>query len=279
MELIFEIFIHDEQCEQCKAVLTFMTAVIGTVKSNEVKLVVHKINNDPTRLSKYNIDYNLLPVIVLPSGCKISGPLTHDMMGTLACSIISKSKVPVQSVEKFELNKKEAPLLINLASAVIEYQSVYTFRREKSYTFIIKESTKDVPIKRYESLAEDTNLFIMTNFEANPSPKLYEFGLKPNVYLGHIIRDNITIAANLIVWRNRANHITYFRVKRDSDGNYEGTCSSLLGDGKKMIKNFYKPLFLTSSTVNVDGNKGESQNRIVANVKEISTEIDTLIGK
>ncbi|MHA1399407.1 MAG: hypothetical protein ACTSQE_03535 [Candidatus Heimdallarchaeaceae archaeon] len=256
-----------------------MSAVINSVKSNDVKLIVHQANKGTKSMAKYNINPKQLPVIVLPSGCKIGGSPSHDLIGTLACSLISNSKVPVQSVEKFELDKKEGPLLIELTSAIVEYQAAYTLRRERSYTFIIRESTKDVPIKRYEKLSEDTTLFLMTNFESSPSPKLYEFGLKNNVFLGHIIRDNITLAANLIVWRNRANHITYFRVRKDSEGNYVGTCSSLLGDGKKMIKTFYKPLFLTSSTVNVEGNKGESQNRIVANIKEVSAELDLLLKK
>ncbi|MHA1302830.1 MAG: hypothetical protein ACTSPI_03900 [Candidatus Heimdallarchaeaceae archaeon] len=277
MEL--EIFIHDETCENCKSLLSFMSAVINSVKSNDVKLIVHQANKGTKSMAKYNINPKQLPVIVLPSGCKIGGSPSHDLIGTLACSLISNSKVPVQSVEKFELDKKEGPLLIELTSAIVEYQAAYTLRRERSYTFIIRESTKDVPIKRYEKLSEDTTLFLMTNFESSPSPKLYEFGLKNNVFLGHIIRDNITLAANLIVWRNRANHITYFRVRKDSEGNYVGTCSSLLGDGKKMIKTFYKPLFLTSSTVNVEGNKGESQNRIVANIKEVSAELDLLLKK
>ena len=277
MEL--ELYIHSETCDHCKPMLSFMSSIIESVNNDDVKLIVYQSDKSTKSFAKNNIDPNDIPVIVLPSGCKIRGPVTHEMIGTLACSLISSSKVPVQSVERFEISKKNAKLLINVTSAIIENQSAYTLRREKSFTFIIKESTRDVPIKRYTKLSDDTTIFLMTNFEAKPSPKLYEFGLKDNVFLGHIIRSNISLTANLIVWRSRASHITYFRIRRDSDGNYIGTCSCLLGEGKKMLRDFYKPLFLTSSTINVEGNKGESQNRIVANVKEINNELEEYLKK
>jgi hypothetical protein len=161
---------------------------------------------------------------------------------------------------------------------MIEYQAAYTLRRDRSYLFIIKEGTERIPIERYEQLSKNTKMMVLTNFDNKPNSELYELGLDQNVFLGHIIRDNIILAANLIIWRERSNHVSFFRVKVDGD-KYIGTCSCLLGDGKKMIRDFFKPLFLTSSTIDVGGTKGTGQNRIVANVKEISNDLDQLLRR
>ena len=274
-----EIFIHEENCDHCKPTLKFLTAVISALKTQEIKLKVHQITKSKDAAEKRGISLNNLPAIILPSGCLITGSLSHDLIGVLICSLLSKSKVPVQSIDKVELNKKEAPLLMELASAMIEYQAAYTLRRDRSYTLVIKESTNQVPLERYKQLAKNTKIMILSNFENNPNAKLYELGLDPNVYLGHIIRDNITLAANLIIWRDRANHVSYFRVKRSEGEKYILSCSCLLGDGKQMIKEFFKPLFLTSATIDSDGTKGVEQNRIVANVKEVSNDLDQLLRR
>ena len=131
----------------------------------------------------------------------------------------------------------------------------------------------------YEQLTKNTTIMVLTNFEKRSSTELYELGLDPNVYLGHIIRDNIYLSANLIIWRDRSNHVSFFRVRRGEGEKYIGTCSCLLGDGKQMIKDFFKPLFLTSATIDTNGSKGSGQNRIVANVKEVSNDLEQLLRK
>ena len=243
------------------------------------KLKVHQISKSRDAAEKRGISINNVPAIILPSGCVITGSLSHDLIGVLICSLLSKSKVPVQSIDKVEVSKKEAPLLMELASAMIEYQAAYTLRRDRSYTLVIKESTDQVPLERYKQLAKNTKIMILSNFEQKPSSKLYELGLDTNIYLGHIIRDNITLAANLIIWRDRANHVSYFRVKRSEGDKYIVSCSCLLGDGKQMIKEFFKPLFLTSATIDSDGTKGVEQNRIVASVKEVSNDLEQLLRR
>lgn len=273
-----EIFIHEENCEHCEPTLKFLSAVIGALKTQEIKLIVHQVLKNKDTAIKKGIPLNPLPAILLPTGCIISGSLSHDLIGVLICSLLAKSKVPIQTIDKFELSKKEAPLLMDFASAMIEYQAAYTLRRERSYTLVIKESTEDVPLERYRQLSENSKMMILTNFEKKPDSDLYELGLKSNVYLGHIIRDNIVLSANLIIWRERANHISFFRIKRKGE-KYEGTCSCLLGDGKHMIKEFFKPLFLTSATISPSGSKGTGQNRIVASVKEVSADLDQLLRR
>lgn len=274
-----EIFIHEENCDHCQPTLKFLTAVISALKTQEVKVIVHQVSKNRESAEKKGIPLNQLPAILLPSGCIIAGPLSHDLIGVLICSLLAKSRIPIQSIDKFELSKKEAPLLIELASAMIEYQAAYTLRRDRSYLFIIKENTDQVPIGRYRQLSNNTRMMVLTNFETKPSSELYELGLDPNVFLGHIIRDNIILAANLIIWRDRSNHVSFFRVKKSEGDKYIGTCSCLLGDGKHMIREFFKPLFLTSATIDVGGKKGTGQNRIVANVKEISNDLDQLLRR
>lgn len=274
-----ELFIHEENCDHCKPSLNFLSAVVGSLKKFNIKLIVHQVLKNKDLGEKRKIDFNQLPVIVLPSGCQISGQLSHDLIGTLVCSLLAKSKVPVQSAERFELNKKEGEVLLELASTIIEFQAAFALRRDRSYTFIIKESTAKVPLERYRELSKFTKILLLTNFEKRPDPQLYELGLEENVYLGHIIREDIVLGANLIVWRDRANHITYFRAKRKGNDSYVGSCSTLLGDGKKFIKEFFKPLFSTSSTINSDGAPGIEQNRIVASVKELNTDLEQLIKK
>ncbi len=274
-----EIFIHEENCDHCKPTLKFLTAVISALKTQDIKLKVHQISKSRDAAEKRGISINNIPAIILPSGCVITGSLSHDLIGVLICSLLSKSKFPIQSIDKVELNKKEAPLLMELASAMIEYQAAYTLRRDRSYTLVIKESTDQVPLERYKQLAKNTKIMILSNFEQSPDLKLYELGLDSNVYLGHIIRDNITLTANLIIWRDRANHVSYFRVKRSDGDKYIVSCSCLLGDGKQMIKEFFKPLFLTSATIESDGTKGIEQNRIVANVKEVSNDLEQLLRR
>ncbi|MCG3226786.1 MAG: hypothetical protein H7645_07695 [Candidatus Heimdallarchaeota archaeon] len=274
-----EIFIHEENCDHCKPTLKFLTAVISALKIEEVKLIVHQVSKSKEAAEKKGIPLSPLPAIMLPSGCVISGSLSHDLIGVLICSLLAKSKVPIQSIDNFELSKKEAPLLLELASAMIEYQAAYTLRRDRSYTFVIKETTDKVPLERYQQLSKNTKMMILTNFEKKPDTKLYELGLDSSVYLGHIIRDNIMLTANLIIWRDRANHVSFFRVKKTEGDKYIGKCSCLLGDGKQMIREFFKPFFLTSATINSDGTKDSGQNRIVASVKEISNDLDQLIRR
>jgi len=274
-----EIFIHQEDCDHCQPTLKFLTAVVSALKTQEVKIIVHQVSKNRESAVKKGIPLNQLPAILLPSGCIIAGPLSHDLIGVLVCSLLSKSRVPIQSLDNFELGKKEAPLLIELASAMIEYQAAYTLRRDRSYLFIIKEGTEQIPIKRYEQLSKNTKMMVLTNFDKDPSSDLYELGLDQNVFLGHIIRDNIIWAANLIIWRDRANHVSYFKVRKVDGEKYIGNCSCLLGDGKKMIKDLFKPLFLTSSTIDVGGVKGTGQNRIVANVKEVSNDLEQLLKR
>ncbi|MHA1199520.1 MAG: hypothetical protein ACTSQF_09365, partial [Candidatus Heimdallarchaeaceae archaeon] len=256
-----EIFIHEENCDHCQPSLKFLTAVISALETEEVKLFIHQVSKNRESAEKKGIPLNQLPAILLPTGCIIAGPLSHDLIGVLVCSMLAKSKVPIQSIDKFELSKKEAPLLMELASAMIEYQAAYTLRRDRSYLFIIKESTDDTPIERYEQLSKNTKMMVLTNFDTKPSSKLYELGLDSNVFLGHIIRDNIILAANLIIWRDRSNHVSFFRVRKVEGDKYVGTCSCLLGERKKMIREFFKPLFLTSSTIDDGGIKGTGQNR------------------
>ncbi|MCE7742116.1 MAG: hypothetical protein GOP50_06625 [Candidatus Heimdallarchaeota archaeon] len=274
-----EIFIHEENCDHCQPSLKFLTAVISALETEEVKLFIHQVSKNRESAEKKGIPLNQLPAILLPTGCIIAGPLSHDLIGVLVCSLLAKSKVPIQSIDKFELTKKEAPLYIELASAMIEYQAAYTLRRDRSYLFIIKEGTEQTPIERYEQLSKNTKMMVLTNFDTKPSSELYELGLDSNVFLGHIIRDNIILAANLIIWRDRSNHVSFFRVKKVEGDKYEGTCSCLLGDGKQMIKDFFKPLFLTSSTIDEGGIKGSGQNRIVANVKDVSNDLDQLLRR
>ncbi len=274
-----EIYIHDEHCDHCQPTLKFLTAVISALKTLEVKLIVHQVSKNRESAEKRGIPLNQLPAILLPSGCIVAGSLSHDLIGVLVCSLLAKSKVPIQSIDKFELSKKEAPLLLELASAMIEYQAAYTLRRDRSYTFIIKESTEKIPIERYEQLSKNTKIMVLTNFDKQSNTELYELGLDSNIYLGHIIRDNIYLSANLIIWRDRSNHVSFFRVRRVEGEKYIGTCSCLLGDGKQMIKDFFKPLFLTSATIDTDGTKGSGQNRIVANVKEVSNDLDQLLRR
>ena len=274
-----EIFIHEENCDHCKPTLKFLTAVISALKTQDIKLKVHQIAKSKDAAEKKGISLNNVPAIILPSGCVITGSLSHDLIGVLICSLLSKSKIPIQTIDKVELNKKEAPLLMELASAMIEYQAAYTLRRDRSYTLVIKELTDQVPLERYKQLAKNTKIMILSNFDKTPNSKLYELGLDSNVYLGHIIRDNITLAANLIIWRDRANHVSFFRVKRSEGDKYIVSCSCLLGDGKQMIKEFFKPLFLTSATIDSDGTKGIEQNRIVASVKEVSNDLEQLLRR
>lgn len=274
-----EIFIHEENCDHCQPSLKFLTAVISALKTDEVKLLIHQVSKNRESAEKKGIPLNQLPAILLPSGCIIAGPLSHDLIGVLVCSLLAKSKVPIQSIDRFELSKKEAPLLIELASAMIEYQAAYTLRRDRSYLFIIKEGTEQIPIERYELLSKNTKMLVLTNFDRKPNVELYELGLDSNVFLGHIIRDNIILAANLIIWRDRSNHVSYFRVRKIEGERYVGKCSCLLGDGKQMIREFFKPLFLTSSTIDVGGVKGTGQNRIVANVKDVSNDLDQLLRR
>ncbi len=274
-----EIFIHEENCDHCQPSLKFLTAVISALKTDEVKVIVHQVSKNRESAEKKGILLNQLPAILLPSGCIIAGPLSHDLIGVLVCSLLSKSKVPIQSIDRFELSKKEAPLLINLASAMIEYQAAYTLRRDRSYLFVIKENTDQIPIERYEQLSKNTKMMVLTNFDKKPNSELYELGLDSNVFLGHIIRDNIILAANLIIWRDRSNHVSYFRVRKVEGEKYVGTCSCLLGDGKQMIREFFKPLFLTSSTIDAGGVKGTGQNRIVANVKDVSNDLEQLLRR
>ncbi len=273
-----EIYIHSDECDHCSPSFKFLTAVLSTLKTDKIKLKVHQVEKNKETAINNAIPINQLPVIVLPSGCKITGSLSHELIGTLVCSLLTGSKVPVQSSDKFDIDSKDASLLIELASAMIEYQAAYTIRRDRAYTFIIKESTKNVPLERYKELAQHTKIMLLTNFDERPDIKLYELGLDKNVFLGHIFRDNMVMAANLIIWRDRANHVTYFRLKR-TNSKYTGECSTLLGDGKKTIKTFFKPLFMTASTINNEGHSGEGQNRIVASVKEVSTDLNRLLKK
>jgi len=160
--------------------------------------------------------------------------------------------------------------MMYLASAFLEYQTQIRSTTE-NFLLLIRGSTDDFNTKQLIKYAQNgTKVFLLTNFEnGSQREKLSKLGTEPNILYGHIMRTNINMGIILTVRKGRPFFGSFMRTKQTEDGKWVGKWSPLLHDTVKELKDFYVPLFLTSSPVHLDGMIPEGEtNRLIAKVKD-----------
>lgn len=262
----FQVFI-ERKGNQRDPLENMMLEVVNSVGKKDATLKVYDIAGKDAEQAK-KIGLEEVPALLFEK-VRISGQLNEYFI--LACvAQILTSDGNDQTGAKLKLVDDDGHLRLKAASAFLTHQT--QIRDEtKTFLLLIRESTEDFSIKRLKALADSgTTIFILTNFkEGENSEKLAEIGTHENILIGHVERTNIHMTLAITVRKGRPFFGAFIRAK-DTGELWKGSWSPLLHDTVTELKNFYVPLFMTSSPVHLDGtipDNGET-NRLVAKVKD-----------
>ena len=276
--LQIDLFVNDVNCPHCEPVATAVHSVASRFTKKEVKVVTHELSAKDQQKKAAEMDVVSAPTIIFPNGAKVSGVHISDMIGSIAYALISDRTETTNEGGKFHFTTEEGKLEAQLASGFIEFQSQVS-GTDPSYLFTIFENPGDIPIEWYDRLAKNTTIFLLSNFDKYPNEAVADLSRRnENLHLGSIVRDNMLMVASLLTWKDRPSHSTFIRAKRKGN-EYTGSWSRLLGEGKKLIRDTYLPLFLTSYTVDDTGKATRESNRQVAPVRDAIKVIEKLIKK
>ncbi|MHA2248830.1 MAG: hypothetical protein ACXAD7_00645 [Candidatus Kariarchaeaceae archaeon] len=264
----FQVFI-ERKGNQKEPIEIMMRDVVSTIGKKQVSLKVYDIaGSDKDRETAKKVGLEEVPALLFEK-VRISGQLNEYFI--LACiAQLMTSDGNDQKGSDILLEGAEGSIKIKAASAFLAHQ---TQIRDETKTFLlmIRESPDDFPIKKIQELADSgATIFLLSNFqEGINNKKLAAVGGHENILLGHILRTNMHKTLAITVRKGRPFFGAYLRGKLIND-KWKGKWSPLLHDTVSELRNFYVPLFLTSSPVHLDGSIPEptETNRLVAKVKD-----------
>ncbi|MHA2169072.1 MAG: hypothetical protein ACXAB7_04075 [Candidatus Kariarchaeaceae archaeon] len=264
----FQVFV-ERKGNQKDPLEIMMKDVVSTVGKKQVSLKIFDIaTGEKEREAAKKVGLEEVPALLFEK-VRISGQLNEYFI--LACvAQLLTSDGNDQKSANISLEGLENSIKLKVASAFLAHQT--QIRDEtKTFLLVIRQSADDFPIKKLKELADSgATIFLLTNFgEGVNSNKLAELGAHENILLGHIHRTNIHKTLAITVRKGRPFFGAYIRGKFVDD-TWKGKWSPLLHDTISELKNFYVPLFLTSSPIHLDGSIPDptETNRLVAKVKD-----------
>ncbi|OLS26219.1 MAG: hypothetical protein HeimC2_15890 [Candidatus Heimdallarchaeota archaeon LC_2] len=262
----FQIFI-ERKGNQKDPLELMMQDVVDTLGKKNATLKVYDIAGDDTERAK-EIGLEEVPALLFEK-VRISGQLNEYFILACVAQLLTKDGND-QTGSKINLDDSEGYQQLMAASAFLTHQT--QIRDEtKTFLLLIRQSTDDYSVKRLKALADSgTTIFILTDFgEGSNGDKIAEIGTHENILIGHIRRNNIHKTLAITVRKGRPFFGAYLRA-RIRDDIWTGAWSPLLHDTVSELKNFFVPLFMTSSPVHLDGSIPENgeTNRLVAKVKD-----------
>ncbi|MCH8906077.1 MAG: thioredoxin family protein [Candidatus Heimdallarchaeota archaeon] len=266
ISLKFEIYIQ-QKGNQKDPLHLMMQDVIKILGKKNASLKIYNVDGDDAEVAK-KMGIEEVPALLFEK-VRISGQLNEYFI--LACvAQLLTSDGNDQSGSDIELNATEGTLKMKAASAFLAHQT--QIRDEtKTFLMLIRQSTDDYSVKYVKDLANSgATVYLLTNFrEGANREKIAEIGSHENILLGHIHRNNIHKTLAITVRKGRPFFGAFLRGKFVNE-KWSGKWSPLLHDTVSELKNFYIPLFMTSSPVHLDGSIPEpaETNRLVAKVKD-----------
>jgi hypothetical protein len=264
MEL--EIFINSQ--DQSTNSLKNMIDYSNKMLNNKLKIKIYDISKskDKKLAEKYGIQE--LPALMLEK-VRISGQINEFFVLASIAQLLTTNGDD-KNASEFLLEEKESDMKLNLASSFLSH---LTQIREDTFNYLllIRPSTDDYnPDLIKEIINPQLKIFILTNFEnGSKSSEIAALGADENVLMGHILRANIHMTIAITIRKGRPFFGSFIRGK-NSDGKWIGKWSPLLRDTVGELKDFFGPLFNTSSPVLLDGTIPVPMevNRLVAKVKD-----------
>ncbi len=264
----FQVFI-ERKGNQKDPLETMLNDIVATIGKKHVSLKVIDISKgEKNREAAKKLGLEEVPALLFEK-VRISGQLNEYFI--LACiAQLLTSDGNDQKGSEILLNEEDSSIRMKAASAFLAHQ---TQIRDETKTFLlmIRQSSDDIPVKKIKEFADSgATIFLLTNFTKGTNRnKLAEIGAHENILLGHILRTNIHKTLAITVRKGRPFFGAFLRGKYVDDA-WKGKWSPLLHDTISELKNFYVPLFLTSSPVHLDGSIPDPSetNRLVAKVKD-----------
>lgn len=233
-----------------------------------ISVQVYDVSNDQHKNDAKSKGIEEVPSLLFEK-VRISGQVNEYFILACIAQMLTKDGNDQASAD-IELLDQNGHTKLKIASAFLAHQ---TQIREETTTYLmmIRRSTDDFSPQKILELADSgTTVFILTNFsEGSKIKDLASIGRHEKILIGHIMRTNIHMTMSITVRKGRPFFGAYLRTKQQN-GAWKGKWSPLLHDSVSELKDFFVPLFNTSSPVLLDGSIPEplEVNRLVAKVKD-----------
>lgn len=261
-----EIYIDSTEFENVS--LNNMIEYSSNMINQGLKIVKYDISEKKGKKEAIKNNIDEFPTLLLDK-VRISGQINEFFVLATIAQLLTNDGDDKNGSD-FDLEGNNSETKINLASATLSY---LTQIREDTFSYIlmIRPSTDDFNPSHIKAIVNDkTKIFLITNFEkGSKGNKIASLGSEENILIGHILRSNIHMTIGITIRKGRPFFGAFIRGKY-LDGKWIGKWSPLLRDTIQELKNFYGPLFNTSSPVLLDGSIPEPMevNRLVAKVKD-----------
>jgi len=235
---------------------------------DEIDVSIYDISKEKDRKKAEELGVEEVPSLLFEK-VRISGQVNEYFILACVAQLLTDNGND-QSGSDVEIEDDDAHLKLKVASGFLAHQT--QIRDEiNTYLMLIRSSTDEFNPEAIEAMANSgTTVFLLTNFdEGSKGDELAAIGAHEKILIGHILRTNIHMTMSITVRKGRPFFGSYLRVKGE-DGSWQGKWSPLLHDTVSELKDFYVPLFNTSSPVHLDGTLPEPMevNRLVAKVKD-----------
>ncbi len=243
---------------------SLLSEIKSSLKSNVVTLKTFDVSEEEGKEEAKKLGLDEIPALLFDK-VRISGQINEYFIIAVVAQLITKegddrtgADIRVDDANRVKI---ASSFLIRQANIREETQNFLMLIREKPSQFNPKEIE--------QLAASGTTVYLLSNFEGEKAnKKITRLGMDNNVLIGHILRSNIHMTLAITMRKSRPFSGSFLRTKT-VDGVHVGKWSPLLHDSIKELKNFFIPLFLTSSPVHLDGEIPENEtNRLVAKVKD-----------
>jgi len=261
-----EIFINSQ--EQSTSSLKNMMEYSNKMLNNKLKIKIYDVSKSKDKKIAEKYEIQELPALMLEK-VRISGQINEFFVLASIAQLLTQNGDD-KNASEFLLKEKDSDIKLNLASSFLSH---LTQIREDTFNYLlmIRPSTDDYNPDLIKEISNpQLKIFILTNFEnGSKSSEIAALGEDENILMGHILRANIHMTIAITIRKGRPFFGSFIRGK-SSDGRWIGKWSPLLRDTVGELKDFFGPLFNTSSPILLDGTIPEPMevNRLVAKVKD-----------
>jgi hypothetical protein len=261
----FKIFV-DKTSSDPTPLEILLSDIKSSLKSNIVSLKTYDVSQEEARNEAEKLGLDEIPALLFDK-VRISGQINEYFIIAVVAQLITKEGDDRTGSDI--LIPGDDGNRIKIASSFLIKQA--NIREEtQNFLMMIREKPSQFNPKEIEQLASNgTTVYLLSNFaDEKIHKKITRLGMDNNVLIGHIQRSNIHMTLAITMRKSRPFSGSYLRTKTTEKG-HVGKWSPLLHDSIKELKNFFIPLFLTSSPVHLDGEIPENEtNRLVAKVKD-----------
>ncbi|MHA1911756.1 MAG: hypothetical protein ACTSYA_08690 [Candidatus Kariarchaeaceae archaeon] len=257
---VLELFLEgkiDKSDELTNLLLTASTKP----KNSEVKI------HEDTPIDKFGV--GVLPIIKTYKGELIWGELGKELINTIVSSLLSTGNKDDDETGNIKTSNKKDITALEYASELI-VQSNLDENDEETFIFVVRENPEDINIKKLSKILKKHKIFFLTDFFNFQGEKVAALGSEPNMFIGHIYRNDMHFSGRIDIKKERPGTSLYLRVKREKDKSITGKWTQRKNDAVSVIDDFYLQLFLSSAPVMLNGTVTEGQmNRVTAKVRDV----------